>query len=37
MTPFDKMEIFKAKIQKLDTLKFIGKFIDLLTFYHLSK
>ena len=37
MTPFDKMEIFKAKIQKLDMLKFIGEFIDLLTFYHLFK
>ena len=37
MTPFNKMEIFKAKIQKLNMLKFIGEFIDLLTFYHLSK
>ena len=37
MTPFNKMEIFKAKIQKLNTLKFIGDFVDLLTIYHLSK
>ena len=28
------METFKSKIQKLDLLKSIGKFIDLLTFYH---
>ena len=33
----DKMKIFKSKIQKLDSLKSIGKFIDLLTFYNLSK
>ena len=37
MAPFDKMEIFKSKIRKLDTLKSIGEFIDLITFYHLSK
>ena len=33
----DKTKIFKSKIKKLDSLKSIGEFIDLLTFYHLSK
>ena len=37
MAPFDKMEIFKSKTRKLDALKSICKFIDLITFYHLSK
>ena len=33
----DQMEIFKSKIQKLDSLKSIGEFIRLLTFYHLFR
>ena len=37
MVSLDKMEIFKSKIKKLDNLKSIGEFIDLLAFYHLNK
>ena len=37
MASLDKMEIFKSKIKKLDSLKSIGEFIDLLAFYHLNK
>ena len=37
MAPFNKTEIFNNKIQKFNKLKSIGDFIDLLTFYHLSK
>ena len=32
-----KWKFLKVKIQKLNTLESIGEFIDLLTFYHLSK
>ena len=32
-----KWKFLKVKIKKLNTLESIGEFIDLLTFYHLSK
>ena len=32
-----KWKFLKVKIQKLNTLESIGEFIDVLTFYHLSK
>ena len=33
----DNMDIFESKIRKMDNLKTIGDFIDLLIFYHLKK
>lgn len=34
---FDNFEIFESKIKKMDNLKMISEFMDLLNFYHLKK
>lgn len=33
----DNFEIFESKIKKMDNLKMISEFMDLLNFYHLKK